>query len=352
MSEHNFVYFFRKEDQFEGKIKGKSLIGFPENYFIIDLETTGFDSRVDHIIEIAALKIQHNEIVDSYSSLLRPPKIYVNTVSQENISKDILIDDKGREYFYINDFISSLTGITNKMLDEAPLPKKKLAEFKEFLGKDVVLGYGVNFDVSFLYHNFEDYFRNDYIDVLRLARFLLPDFEDKTLSRISAYFGMDTTGAHRALKDCEMTKFCYDKLKNLMVTQYDSPENFIKTRINKPYKKDSDKTYARGLRAKDIKTEKTEFDEDSPIFGLHCVFTGKLEKFKRAEAMQIVANLGGINEDSVTKKTNLLILGNFDYVNLKDGKSSKQKRAEKMVLEGFDIKILSENAFYDMIDLK
>jgi len=70
----------------------------------------------------------------------------------------------------------------------------------------------------------------------------------------------------------------------------------------------------------------------------------------RKEAMQIVADLGGKNADSVTKKTNYLILGNNDYCkSIKDGKSSKQKKAEKLKLDGYDIEIIPENVFYDII---
>ena len=58
----------------------------------------------------------------------------------------------------------------------------------------------------------------------------------------------------------------------------------------------------------------------------------------RKEAMQIVADLGGKNADNVTKKTNYLILGNNDYCkSIKDGKSSKQKKAEKFKLDVYDI---------------
>lgn len=70
----------------------------------------------------------------------------------------------------------------------------------------------------------------------------------------------------------------------------------------------------------------------------------------RKEAMQIVADLGGKNADNVTKKTNYLILGNNDYCkSIKDGKSSKQKKAEKLKLDGYDIEIIPENVFYDII---
>jgi DNA polymerase-3 subunit epsilon len=66
--------------------------------------------------------------------------------------------------------------------------------------------------------------------------------------------------------------------------------------------------------------------------------------------MQIVADIGGIPGDGVTKKTNYLILGNNDYCkSIKGGKSSKQKKAEKLILEGADLQIIPESVFIDMI---
>lgn len=104
------------------------------------------------------------------------------------------------------------------------------------------------------------------------------------------------------------------------------------------------------VSAKDIVTDKTDFDETHPLFGKLCVFTGTLEKMLRKDAMQLVVDFGGSVGNSVTKKTNYLILGNNDYCPLiKDGKSTKQKKAEELKLAGSDIEIISENVFYDMI---
>ena len=106
------------------------------------------------------------------------------------------------------------------------------------------------------------------------------------------------------------------------------------------------------VRSKDISTENTEFDETHPLYGKLCVFTGTLEQMKRKEAMQRVGDLSGSVADSVSKKTNYLILGNNDYCPLikdPDKKSSKQKKAEKLKLAGNDIEIISENVFYDML---
>ena len=118
--------------------------------------------------------------------------------------------------------------------------------------------------------------------------------------------------------------------------------------LNIPYFEASHKT--KPVNAKDITTDNTDFDETHPLFGKLCVFTGTLEKMTRKDAMQIVVDFGGQVGNSVTKKTNYLILGNNDYCSsIKDGKSSKQKKAESLKLAGNDIEIISENVFYDMI---
>ena len=320
---HDFYFFFRKEDQFEGKRKGKSLIGFPDNYVLLDLETTGLDSYHDEIIEVAALKVKNNKTVDTFQSLIKP----------------------SRE---IDEFIMNLTGITNEMLKDAPPPKEVLKRFKDFVGDIVVMGYSVNFDISFLYHKCEDYFRNDFVDVLRLARFLLPDIGERSLKNVANYFKLKPEGLHRALRDCEITKLCYERIRDIMIETYETPELFVKNRVNRSYPR---KTPV--LRAKDITTDKTEFNEDDPFFEQHCVVTGKLEKMTRAEVMQIIADRGGVNEDSVNKRTNILIIGSFDYTpTIKGGKSSKQKSAERLILKGSDIKIISERVFYEMIGLE
>ena len=44
-------------------------------------------------------------------------------------------------------------------------------------------------------------------------------------------------------------------------------------------------------------------DTNNPLFDQHCAFTGRLQKYTRKEAMQIVAAIGGFSEKAVTKKT-------------------------------------------------
>ena len=105
-----------------------------------------------------------------------------------------------------------------------------------------------------------------------------------------------------------------------------------------------------GFSAKDIQASTNNFDETTPVYEKVFVFTGTLERMTRKEAMQLVVDHGGLCGDGVNKKTNFLVLGNNDYcTTIKDGKSTKQKKAEQLKLTGCDIEIISENVFYDMI---
>ena len=89
----------------------------------------------------------------------------------------------------------------------------------------------------------------------------------------------------------------------------------------------------------------------NPLSDRHCVFTSTLERFPRKEAMRIVAGLGGVNERGVTRRTDVLILGNEEYRRAWGGKSRKHRKAEELVLAGQSIEMIPENVFYDMVDL-
>ena len=84
---------------------------------------------------------------------------------------------------------------------------------------------------------------------------------------------------------------------------------------------------------------------NSPIYDQYCAFTGRLQKYTRKEAMQIVAAIGGFGEKAVTKKTRFLILG----TQAKERKSNKQLKAEKNLEKGQNIEIIPELVFYDML---
>lgn len=294
--------------------KGQSLIAFIDDYVAVDLETTGLDPRFDAIIEIAAVKVAGGKPVDSFATLVKPP-------------------------FEVDEFITELTGITNDMLAHAPAIEAVLPSFLEFVGDGVVVGHNANFDINFLYDEAQRRgwcFQNNFVDTMRLSRRLFKDFESHKLATLVKNFGISVHPEHRALADAEAALGCYEYMK-----QY-AAENSIAAESLLPARTPS-------VRAADIAATVTEFDESHPLFGKVCVFTGALS-ILRKDAMQLVANVGGINADSISKHTNFLIIGNNDYNPLiKGGKSGKQRKAEALILAGQDITVLSEQAFLDLL---
>ncbi|MBQ8624302.1 MAG: exonuclease [Oscillospiraceae bacterium] len=294
--------------------RGKSLLKFVDDYTVIDLETTGLSPQYDEIIEFAAIRVRGGIVSETMQFLIKPE-------------------------YEIDGFITELTGITNEMLADAPNIKEVLPAIKDFIGDDVLVGHNVSFDVNFLYDNFSkeaDYlFRNDYIDTVRISRILLPKLPHHRLKDITKALGVGARNMHRALSDCEVTRACFESLRS----KTDDIAEF-----NKRY-------HSNKLDMRDITATTSEFNEGNPFNKKKVVFTGTLDRFTRVQAAQIVVNLGGICENNLTKETDYLVLGNNDYnKSVKDGKSSKMKKAEAYRLKGCEIEVIPEQVFYDMIE--
>lgn len=300
--------------------KGRNLLNFPSSFVVVDIETTGLDPQFDEIIEIGAIKVVDGNVTNTYNTLVKPTN-------------------------EVDDYITELTGITNEMLEGAPSIKVVINNFYDFIGDNVILGHNVNFDINFLYdelfnhHNLE--LNNDFVDTMRIGRYLLKDLKHHRLIDIANNYGISILGNHRSLKDCEITLQIYNNMLQDILTKYESADEFL----------ESCKRIKTKLDASEIKTTNTEFDISHPLYNQCCVFTGILEKMQRKDAMQKVVDLGGYCSNTITKEVNFLVLGNNDYNPLvKDGKSNKQKKAEQLKLNGYDIEIISENIFYEMIE--
>lgn len=295
--------------------KGENMLFFPDDYTVIDIETTGLDPRVDSIIELAAIRYRGDAEVSRFQSLVNPG-------------------------FKIDSFITDLTGITNEMLVDAPETQSILPDFLDFVGQDIIIGHNVNFDINFIYDWAlfigKSAFSNNFVDTMRISRRIYKDMDNHKLQTLVSYLGVGQSVEHRALSDCVSTNLCFSKMKHYV------QENNIS--LVADWEKFNQ-------LSKIIKAETDVFNEDSPIFGMVFAFTGKLERMTRKEAMQAVVNSGGHCCDGVIAETNYLVLGNNDYCKaIKGGKSSKQKKAEKMRLSGKNILIISEDTFYDMLD--
>lgn len=198
--------------------KGESVLCLPRDYTVVDTETTGLSTESCCLIEVSALRVREGRVAAEFSTLIRPPwrEVQKNGQWQQG---------------YVDDFIQGLTGITDEMLEGAPLPEEALPQVEDFLGRDLLLGHNVGFDTAFLYDSFQKYLGrplgNNSLDQLRLARKLLPQLPHHRLGDVAAALGVPYQGAHRALADCWITYGCYEKLRALALSQ-GTEEEFLR----------------------------------------------------------------------------------------------------------------------------
>ena len=172
--------------------RGKQLNKYVPDYVLYDLETTGISANYDEVIEISAVKVRGGKIIDEFSTLVNP----------------------GRTIPY---GASAVNHIYDEMVADAPEFEEVLPLFLAFIGNDILVGHNIaSFDMKFLYRDFEKYMGvvlpNDFVDTLRLAKIVFPDWKHRRLGDLANYYGISTVGAHRALTDCKMNQKVFELL--------------------------------------------------------------------------------------------------------------------------------------------
>ena len=88
-----------------------------------------------------------------------------------------------------------------------------------------------------------------------------------------------------------------------------------------------------------------------PLSGQSVVFTGRLKKISREDAQLLAARGGGNCQNTVTTKTNYLVVGSPDQQTHRAGRelSTKQEIAQKLKRDGHPIRIVDEIEFLELV---
>ena len=162
-------------------------------YVVFDVETTGSAAgKGGAITEFGAMKLVRGEVVDQFSTLVNP----------------------GRP---IDPFVVRLTGITDRMVADAPPIDEVMPRFEEFVEGCVLVGHNVQFDSSFVTAARGGVkLPNEVLDTLKLARCLVPGLKRYRLSALVSHFGVRQAPNHRALADAAATTEVFKKLLKLL----------------------------------------------------------------------------------------------------------------------------------------
>lgn len=197
----NGIYFYECKTKKNNPFIGKGVVAFPMDYTVIDLETTGLNPEHELIIEFAAVKVRDGKICDTFQQLCDPG-------------------------FPIPATITDITGIDNEMVRFCPNPRQALPDFLEFIGDDFIVGHNVLFDVRFVARSAE-YFKNDYIDTMKIFRKLHPHLPHHRLSDMVSFYNKLNESAHRALSDCYATQACFEAMRSECINIYGCENSFL-----------------------------------------------------------------------------------------------------------------------------
>ena len=171
--------------------KGQSL---DEKYVVFDIETTGFSPVTNRIIEIGAVKVEHGEITERFSTFVNPQ-------------------------VPIPFHIEKLTSINDSMVMDADTIEVVLPQFLEFVGGAILVAHNANFDVSFIKENAKrqgipvDF---TYVDTVGIARALLTGQSKYTLDAVAKTLGISLENHHRAVDDAECTAEIFVKFIDML----------------------------------------------------------------------------------------------------------------------------------------
>jgi DNA polymerase III epsilon subunit family exonuclease len=155
------------------------------DFVVFDVETTGSKTPPCRIVEIGAYRVSRGRIVAEFASLVKPQMA-------------------------IPPFISKLTGITDAMVENAPLFEEIAPRLLDFLGTAVLVAHNAAFDVRFLNHEVRRVYPglkmcNAGLCTVSLAKRILPDLANHRLHTVAEHFKVSIRDRHRAPGDARAT---------------------------------------------------------------------------------------------------------------------------------------------------
>lgn len=298
------------------------------DFITLDFETA--NSQRESPCEIGLTFIKNKKIIETKSWLIKPMN---NSFDSFNIS---------------------IHGIKPEDVKDKPEFNQIWSEIFPLIENQFLIAHNASFDISVLRNTLELYnipfpdfhYSCSYIFSKKVWE-KLPAYDLKTLCK---HNGIELKH-HRAGDDSRATaELCLKAFEKANVNSIEDFPERLKTTIGKLFSGGYNPAETKRIyKPKDLSKivgDPTKHKLESIFYGRTVIFTGALSSMIRAQAQQLIVDIGGYIGNSVTKDTDFLVIGQQDYRLVgDDGMSSKQEKAIKLIEKGSEIEILSEDEF-------
>jgi DNA polymerase III epsilon subunit-like protein len=301
------------------------------DFTAIDFETA--NSYRGSPCSVGLVKVRDGQIVDESYTLIHPPA----------------------RFDYFDGFNTSLHGINARMVARAPSWQQVADWIVRYTGSDTLVCHNAGFDIGVIrYACMADdipWPSVDFLCTLVLARraWRLPSYR---LPFVAAQCDVDFRQHHQASEDARCAALIAVAMasKQGAQTLADLAESFgvhighMETGHYTPSVWRGCGGHAHKLIRSDANPDA---DPDHPFYGRVIVFTGALMSRTRQMAWDDVARVGGIPELNVTKRTNVLVIGDINPAVLAPGMVITGRAAKVFALQGKgqDIELMTEDDF-------
>lgn len=301
------------------------------HYYAIDFETA--NEKRNSACALGIVEIDNHKLINKWDYLINPEDEF-------------------------NPFYTLLHGIKSEDIIDKPTFADIWPEINSILEGNLVVAHNASFDMSVLRNTLDKYkipYPNiDYTCTRILSKKTWPSLINYKLNTICSHLEIEFKH-HEAYEDALACAKIFEKILEITNTN-DIKElcNNLNVNIGSIYKSGYNpacvKKTSSYIKPTSITPETNKFDESNEFYGKTICFTGTLSSMERKYAAQLVVNKGGTFGNTITKKTNYLVLGIQDYSRFADGqKSSKLKKAEELISKGQDLEIISEDEFLNLL---
>lgn len=307
------------------------------NFTAIDFETA--NSYRGSPCSVGLVKVQEGQITAERHWFIRPPE-----------SAD-----------WFDSFNVAIHGITPEMVESAPRWNELLPHILDFIGSDVLVAHNAGFDIGVMRYacavdNIE-WPSVDFLCTLVMGRraFSLPSYR--------LPFVVDACGAtlaehHNALADARAVASIVINMARAAeahtLAELARQHQIVVGRMHAGVYRGSVAVSPGGSTRLTRPGVNSDADPNGYLYGRVVVFTGALMSMTRQVAWEAVAGAGGIPEPNTTKRTNILVLGEFNPASLRPGASfsGKARRAFDLQDKGQDIELMTEADFLQVLEGK
>lgn len=299
------------------------------DFIAIDFETATKDRHSP--CEIGLTFVKNGKIIESKSWLIKP-----------------------FSFPYFDSFNTYIHGIRPEDVFDKPEFPEIWEEINPLIENQLLIAHNAGFDLSVLRKTL-DYYKLPYPKIKYTCSYI---FSKKVWKGLNAYdlkslctINQINFKHHRAGDD---SRACAE----LSLLAFNSAEVNSINEIPEKLKVTIGELYLDGYKPSESKKDYSnknlsliigDTEKHNPESIFYCktvLFTGTLSSMTRAEAQQLIADIGGYNGKTISNETDYLVVGQQDYRFVgEDGLSSKQEKAIKLIEKGSQLEIISEEEF-------